>query len=243
MTFGLGADTDHSYPSQLARLPDIQALDLKIVNLGRAGQTMHDAIRDVDTYLKRKSLPNTVVLLLGGFNDCVNLPGMLSGDQPQPENVRPVRDLLVRTRTYRLLAQILARLRPHAELEKTLLPPPGTGQDVELCRNQLTELGVDAAARLSHQFGFHLLVTTYPVPLHAPNSELPRVTSQVNALLREEVNKRDILLLDIEECVQKAEKASNEPFYNDDGIHLFPVGYGAMARCLADRLVPLLRGA
>ncbi len=240
VTFGLGADTDQSYPSQLARLPEIRGRDVQVVNLGRPGQSLRGAVAGLRDYLTdRPAGEGTLVLLLGGFNDCVHLPGMFT-EHATVQQPAPVQAFLARFRTYRLLRNLLARVPERDSGSDTLLPPVGTGHDRDLCRNELGPGALDAALRLSAQHGFQLLVTTYPIPLRAQHSDLPTVTAAVNEILREETRRRGVPLLDTVACVQEAEQASSEPFFNDDGIHLFARGYAAMARCLARMLASFL---
>jgi len=239
VTFGLGADTIQSYPSQLARLPEVSALDRNVVNLGRAGQTMHDALNDLNAYLETHPTPGATVLLLAGFNDCVHLKTLISPPRPMEKKARPVQDLLNRTRTYRLLKYILAHLEDRDRAHPAGLPPMGYEHDRALCRYKLTEQGLDLTLDLYKQ-NLEVLTLTYPVPIQHKFSDLPYVTTQVNTILREETRERDIPLIDIEACVQAAEREAGIVFFDPDGIHLNSEGYGAMARCIATRLRPFL---
>ncbi len=241
VTFGLGADTNQSYPAQLARLPAIRSRHIRVLNLGRPGQTMRDAVGALDGYLEANPMDSPIVILLAGFNDCAHLPGMFT-ESPAAARAEPLRDLLAYTRTYRLLRNLLARIREDSGRNSSSLPPVGTGHDDALCRNELSAGGLDRAVSAARTHAFHLFVTTYPIPLEAPRSNLPAITSRVNTLFREEAARRHVPLLDTVACIQSAEASTDEPFYNDDGIHLFARGYQAMAFCVASQLERYLDG-
>ncbi len=101
---------------------------------------------------------------------------------------------------------------------------------------------MERALALARAHPHRLLVTTYPIPVHARYSNLPEITTRVNALLRQETKRLQIPLLDTVACIQREERRSPAPFCNNDGIHLFAQGYGAMARCIAVLLEPYLDG-
>lgn len=230
VTFGLGVDTEDAYPALLAAtLPG-----WRVVNLGKPGITTLQVAEVMEEWLETtRTRGRTRALLLSGFNDCAQLPGLLF---PRARSERPGRDLIQRSRTYRLARQILLRLRPMG------LGPgaPGghgardAGDDLGRCAAALNR-GLDNVESLCRAADIDLTLLSYPVPAQRV-SEAGSINVRVDDLLSAEAAARGLPLVDLRPCMQARELLGQGELYQLDGIHLTVEGYVAMVSCLGRAL-------
>jgi lysophospholipase L1-like esterase len=232
VTFGLGAGTDQAYPARLAAvLPG-----LRVLNLGRPGYRTYQVADVLEGWIEHSGTRGpTRALLLSGFNDCAQLPGLLAGEA---RSARPSGCLLRRTRSYRLAVQILHRARylvpPSSRRGPEGPPRADPVQDPVRCAASLAD-GLDRVTALCQAAGVDLTLLSYPVPaLRA--SEAGRINTLIDALIAEEAAARGLPLVDLVPCMRAAEAGGSPGFYQADGIHLSAEGYAAMAACVREGL-------
>lgn len=221
VTFGIPVGPKESWPAQLGLLPEIRARGVEVVNFGAPGMRLALLPAQLDALLPRYVTRPAVLFALAGLNDCHEL-GLDAGAGSR--GLRP--GALGELRTWRLLTQIVARLRP-----------PSIGvlgeADVRTCRTRIAT-GLDHLAALAARRGLPLTVATYAssgVGLRVPHNRT------INQLIVEEADARGLPVFPLAACVEAA--SGREPLFADIA-HLTVAGYAVAARCVADRIDEVL---
>ncbi len=245
VTFGLNVGPPFAYPAQLEQLPAMQALGVQANNLGVAGIRLQESVLRAGEGLE--AAPNTsVVVNLSGYNDCKNVVGLGQPPAAETRRGRWLRDLLVHTRTYRLVAQLLLRRSRPTSAGASPPPPPGPdavagtpAEAAQVCRDRIAQAVEDFVHRVAESRS-RLLLVTYPVPTRSPAVLTPKITALVNRALRVEASRWSLPLADAEACVRVVEATGAADLFDADGIHLTEAGNAALAGCVAPELQQML---
>ena len=229
--------TQGGYPRPLQSMLSERWL---VQDLAASGRGMDYA---VDT-LKSKSADwgdqRTMVLMMIGHNDCMYLQSFAQqhhidkADSWVTRSKRTLRKL----RTFRVLVQIVTRIRPSSEPLLIREPPPrlGSTQELRYCK-QTIDTGIAEINAFTESNGHALTLLTYPIPLElSPKDKRPdhllQVNRLVNQLLIESAQKYAIHLIDTAQCMAKQPRL----LWESDAVHLTNEGDEAFANCL----LPLL---
>jgi len=242
VTFGLNADTDQAYPMVLAGLPGFE--DSPVHGVGVPGIDSQGLAVQLERELAgRPELGGGLLLVLVGYNDCAQLPGMMVGGAGQVAPSSGPRDLLLRSHSYQLLTQAVLRLRPPGPPPQPGVAPggvPDTAGDLGRCAGVLAH-GLDELEGVAAGYDLSLMLVAYPVPAERSRGT-PLATSRINRMMATEAAERGLPWLDIEPCVSAREATAAPGFFSADGIHMDAHGYAALAACVAAALEPW-RGA
>ncbi len=256
VTFGLNVGPPQAYPAQLEALPRMKALGVAVSNHGVPGIGLEQSVAEAERAL-REDPETRLVVNLSGYNDCGSLAGLRDAAADATPPAPGLRALLLQSRSYRLLTQVVARVSgalgpPPSPPEEAPPPdaPPSPGhsgsglfdEDARTCRERIglaTERLVQVVAARS---GARLVLVTYPVPGVSPAVVTPRVTTFVNHLLRAEAARWSLPLVDAEACFRERWGPAADRFFDTDGIHLGAEGNAALARCVSEGIEPLLAG-
>lgn len=227
VTQGIPEGRAHGWPVAFA-----QRSGATVHNLGAAGRDVAWMVRDFDR--RRPALPARVDLIIAmiGHNDCAYLEDLASIHMPDaPGWLDQARRGLRTLTTYRVLLQVVTRLRPRPQAEVSSMRRPVDGaRESAYCRARVAT-GIDALASRSADLGAELVVASYPVPDRKDTPGL-RVNRFLDTLLEEGALARGLRFVDVRPCFEGAPAAD----WQQDGVHLTRSGYARLGECIAGGL-------
>jgi len=225
VTQGIPEGRDHGWPARLAA-----STGATVHNLGAAGRGVGWMVDDLDR--RRPGLGSVdIIVAMVGHNDCSYLADLASIHMPDAPTVTDrVRRGLRTLTTYRVLLQVVARVRPsEATVPATTRPADGTRQS-DHCRTMVAA-GVDALAARARALDAELVIATYPLPAHR-DSPGQRVNQFLDTLLEEAALARGLRLADTRLCFVGTPPSD----WHQDGVHLTRSGYARLGDCMAEVL-------
>jgi lysophospholipase L1-like esterase len=231
VTYGLELPSSSSYPAQLARFEATRIAKARVHNLALPGQSLDDIAQQIRTF-QQAAEPDTPtrIVVLGGINDCLQAapgPGP-TGTPSSPPLAGRRKPLRSYSRTYRLLDQLLLRIRSSSDLMR----PVNESAMVDHCPVMI-DAGLHRIEQTAHTKPIFL---DYPTP-PAADAQLP--TRVVNRILAETARSRGLDFIDLDACFQSQAGAALRSLFNGDQLHLTEPGATIVATCLAQELVAL----
>ncbi len=225
VTQGVPVGRAHGWPARFA-----VRTGTSVQNLGAAGRDVAWMVADLDRRIP--ALPDNIrwMVAMVGHNDCAYLADLASIHMPDPPTGldrlrRGLRTLV----TYRVLLQVVARLRPTAPSEVTNMQRPVDGaRESAFCRARVST-GLDALSARAQELGATLVVASYPIPDRKDTPGL-RVNRFLDTLLEEGAAVRGLDFVDTRPCFVGAPPSD----WQQDGVHLTISGYTRLGDCVAE---------
>ena len=238
VTWGFPAGPESAWPRVLAEADALAGVEVE--NLGLPGSAADAAFRRAHAWLAERPPPPTptVVLFLAGINDCAHL--RTDREVPVGALASVLRDGLSHLVTYRVLTQVVLRVRPTAGHSDLPSPFPGA---LAACRTKVRQ-GVAAAAQLRAPGKVGVAVLTYGAATEGvdDSGQSAWLATLVNDALRGEARAQEVPMVDTAACLAERGRAVLEaPLYVRDGLHLTTAGNRAMAACVGASLPEVLR--
>lgn len=217
--------------------------DWNVLDFAASGRGMDyvvDALHEKTGELDGK---NSVVLLMIGHNDCMYLQSFAQQHHSTKEDVFRVHVQRVfrKSRSYRLLVQVINRFKntPSATLIREPPPKLGSTQEARYCE-QAIDSGIAEINEWRLKYGHYLALVSYPIPANLSLQDrrpdhLIQVNYLVNKLLYQAAKKYDINWVDSAKCMAQKPRS----FWEPDAVHLTHEGDVALAECLLDNITLL----
>ena len=224
--------TQGGYPKPLkALLPS-----WSIQDLAASGRGIDYVVDTLHEHGSKWLHQNTLLLIMIGHNDCMYLQSFA-----QQHHIADSDDIITRSkrffryfRSFRVLVQIVTRLRPTPAPTLVREPPPrlGSTQELRYCQQSI-DTGLAEINDWSQKNGHALSLLTYPIPHDlSPQDRRPdhllQVNRLVNQLLIQTAKKYDIHWIDTATCMADQPRS----LWETDAVHLTNEGDKAFANCL-----------
>ncbi len=225
VTQGVPEGLPHGWPPRFAA-----RTGSTVHNFGSAGRDVAWMVADLDRRMPDlPDHPDWIIAMIG-HNDCSYLEDLASIHMPDPPSqLERVRKQLRSLVTYRVLLQVVARLRPAPTGQVTQMKRPVDGaRESAYCRARVST-GLEALQVRAARIGTRLVVATYPVPDRKDTPGL-RVNRFLDTLLEEGAHARGLPFVDTRPCFARAPQSD----WQQDGVHLTRSGYARLGDCIAE---------
>lgn len=224
VTQGVPEGLPHGWPPRFA----VQT-GATVQNFGSAGREVAWMVDELDRRIDDHRGQVDWIIAMVGHNDCSYLEDLASIHMPDPPSGldrfrRQLRTLV----SYRVLLQVVARLRPSRPSEVSSMRRPRNGaRESAYCRARVAS-GLDALMARADRVSARLAVASYPVSTRKDTPGL-RVNRFLDTLLEAGAQERDLTFIDTRPCFAGAPLTD----WQQDGVHLTRSGYARLGDCIA----------
>ncbi|MBO86326.1 MAG: hypothetical protein CL927_13290 [Deltaproteobacteria bacterium] len=224
VTQGVPEGLPHGWPPRFAA-----RTGATVHNLGSAGREVAWMVSDLDRRIPMMSGEVDWIIAMVGHNDCSYLEDLASIHMPDaPTPLERARRVLRQWATYRVMLQVVSRLRPVRNTEVSSMQRPRNGaRESSYCRVRVAS-GLDALRARADRVSAQLVVSSYPIPAHKDTPGL-RVNRFLDTLLEDGAQERGLPFIDTRPCFSDAPQTD----WQQDGVHLTRAGYARLGDCIA----------